>query len=205
MNHGRIEQTGTPNEVFQHPANEFVIDFLGNVNLFHGRVRRRQGRVRLAGARPSRGRRRQRAARLFVRPHELDIQTVRNGQPALPAKVQRILATGPMVKVELQRRGRRVDQRRNAARPLPRDPHRRRRPRLRQPARRQGVRRGLLDLEWGRGADFSREWSDSIQTGLWREVLVVSEADRRRRLCDRTVLPSLCSIFLRSCSGCPPP
>jgi len=100
MNRGRIEQTGTPNEVFQRPANEFVLDFLGNVNLFHGRV---QGGKAVFGslvldhpADAGEG-----AARLFVRPHDLDIQTVHNGQPAIPAKVQRILATGPLVKVEL--------------------------------------------------------------------------------------------------------
>ncbi|HEX6767050.1 MAG TPA: sulfate ABC transporter ATP-binding protein, partial [Polyangiaceae bacterium] len=38
MNEGRVEQIGTPAEVFEHPANAFVMDFLGNVNVFHGRV-----------------------------------------------------------------------------------------------------------------------------------------------------------------------
>ena len=38
MNQGRIEQTGTPDEVFHNPASEFVVTFLGNVNLFHGRA-----------------------------------------------------------------------------------------------------------------------------------------------------------------------
>ncbi|HZO05119.1 MAG TPA: sulfate ABC transporter ATP-binding protein, partial [Solirubrobacterales bacterium] len=38
MNEGKIEQVGTPAEVFEHPANAFVMDFLGNVNVFHGRV-----------------------------------------------------------------------------------------------------------------------------------------------------------------------
>ena len=38
MHNGRIEQHGTPQEVFDHPANPFVMDFLGNVNVFHGRV-----------------------------------------------------------------------------------------------------------------------------------------------------------------------
>src|SRR5512146_811600 len=38
MNKGRIEQVGTPDEVFHHPANEFVLNFLGRVNLFHGRI-----------------------------------------------------------------------------------------------------------------------------------------------------------------------
>ena len=38
MRAGKVEQAGTPQEVFEHPANAFVMDFLGNVNVFHGRV-----------------------------------------------------------------------------------------------------------------------------------------------------------------------
>src|SRR3954464_10587062 len=38
LNRGRIEQIGTPAEVYEHPANKFVYNFLGNVNLFHGRL-----------------------------------------------------------------------------------------------------------------------------------------------------------------------
>ena len=34
MNHGRIEQVGSPNEVYDNPANAFVYQFLGDVNLF---------------------------------------------------------------------------------------------------------------------------------------------------------------------------
>src|SRR6186713_2006611 len=38
MNEGRIEQDGSPEEVFEHPKTSFVMNFLGNVNIFHGRV-----------------------------------------------------------------------------------------------------------------------------------------------------------------------
>lgn len=38
LNKGRIEQYGTPLEVFEHPKNEFVMDFLGNVNKLPVRV-----------------------------------------------------------------------------------------------------------------------------------------------------------------------
>src|SRR5881628_2067729 len=38
MNQGRIEQAGTPQEVYDHPATPFVYLFLGHVNLFHGRI-----------------------------------------------------------------------------------------------------------------------------------------------------------------------
>ena len=36
MSHGAIEQIGTPDEVWQHPANGFVYDFLGSYNEFEG-------------------------------------------------------------------------------------------------------------------------------------------------------------------------
>ena len=43
MNKGRIEQAGTPDQVYEHPANPFVLNFLGNVNLFHGRHHQPEG------------------------------------------------------------------------------------------------------------------------------------------------------------------
>ena len=39
MNHGRIVQVGTPTDIYEFPANRFVADFIGSVNLFEGRVR----------------------------------------------------------------------------------------------------------------------------------------------------------------------
>lgn len=38
MNAGRIVQTGTPREIYEAPANRFVADFIGSVNLFEGKV-----------------------------------------------------------------------------------------------------------------------------------------------------------------------
>jgi putrescine transport system ATP-binding protein len=38
MNAGKIVQTGTPREIYEAPANRFVADFVGSVNLFEGRV-----------------------------------------------------------------------------------------------------------------------------------------------------------------------
>ncbi len=38
MNHGRIEQVGTPQEVYDRPANLFVADFIGSSNILHGTV-----------------------------------------------------------------------------------------------------------------------------------------------------------------------
>jgi sulfate transport system ATP-binding protein len=84
MNQGRIEQTGTPDEVFHNPASEFVVTFLGNVNLFHGRH----------GANGQ-------AARVFVRPHELDIERAPSNGESVFARVLRIQSAGPLVRVEL--------------------------------------------------------------------------------------------------------
>ena len=57
---GRIEQIGTPEEIYDHPASPFVYDFLGNVNLFSGRVREGSvviGETKFAGGRIRRGNR----------------------------------------------------------------------------------------------------------------------------------------------------
>src|ERR687890_855050 len=44
-NQGRIEQIGTPEEVYEHPVSPFVYNFLRNVNLFPGRVQ--DGRLKV--------------------------------------------------------------------------------------------------------------------------------------------------------------
>ena len=54
MNRGRIEQVGTPDEVYNRPATSFVYNFLGNVNLFHGRVENGMARIDQRGYRTHR-------------------------------------------------------------------------------------------------------------------------------------------------------
>jgi sulfate/thiosulfate transport system ATP-binding protein len=78
MNGGRIEQTGTPRELYEHPANEFVMSFVGPVN-------------RLGDA--------------LLRPH--DIQILRGGsdlyseESTVEALVRRVAHLGFEVRVEL--------------------------------------------------------------------------------------------------------
>src|SRR5690606_29045206 len=38
MSKGRVLQVGTPSEIYEHPVNRFVADFIGNVNLFEGKL-----------------------------------------------------------------------------------------------------------------------------------------------------------------------
>lgn len=93
MSHGKIEQVGTPDVVYNTPATPFVYDFLGDVNLFHGRV---DGGRFVAEGPAERG-----AASAFVRPHELDIEVSPTGRELVEAIVQSINPAGPLVKLEL--------------------------------------------------------------------------------------------------------
>lgn len=102
MNQGRIEQRGTPEQVFEHPANRFVIDFLGNVNVFHGRVQ--GGRAHLGPlslAYPEYPHQQSRPAAVYIRPHELEIERSPNGHASVEARVERINPTGSVVKIGL--------------------------------------------------------------------------------------------------------
>jgi sulfate transport system ATP-binding protein len=100
MNQGRIEQIGTPEEVFHRPATQFVMEFLGQVNVFHGRVRGGKamlGEVALDGHYfPGKD---EGAAMVYMRPHELDIKLYKNGAPSFQAKVTRINPAGSIAKV----------------------------------------------------------------------------------------------------------
>jgi sulfate transport system ATP-binding protein len=103
MNQGRIEQVGTPLEVFDHPASEFVMRFLGNVNVFHGRIHdghAHVGSLRLAC--PDYGEQDSQAAKVFVRPHELEISHSPNSVPSLNARIIHISPVGSVAKIHLE-------------------------------------------------------------------------------------------------------
>jgi len=94
MNKGRIEQTGAPDEVFRNPATEFVMKFLGDVNVFHGRL---HDETPVFTGAPSDAA----GVRLLVRPHDLAVQLTPGAGISLPARVYRVLTAGPLVKIEL--------------------------------------------------------------------------------------------------------
>lgn len=89
MNHGRIEQVGTPDEVYDHPATPFVLQFLGDVNLFHGRI----GHGRLGDGAEDVS---------FVRPHELDV-VAQAGEDTWPVTLSQTLTVGPNTRLEFRR------------------------------------------------------------------------------------------------------
>ncbi len=90
MNHGRIEQIGSPEEVYNQPATPFVYNFLGNVNLFHGRLEGDKAYIH----------ERETGHVVYVRPHLLEIDRQPNGGSHFRARIKHINAAGPLVKVE---------------------------------------------------------------------------------------------------------
>ena len=102
MNEGQIEQDGHAGRGLEHPATPFVMNFLGNVNIFHGRVQEREGAARAAGARlpGASARRGARPAAGYARPHELDISRTDDGG-GLWATVTDVRVVGAVVKIEV--------------------------------------------------------------------------------------------------------
>jgi sulfate transport system ATP-binding protein len=90
MNHGRIEQQGTPDEVYDHPATPFVLQFLGDVNLFHGRLDHTPGASASEGEVG------------YVRPHEMQVL----GEPqagSIAVTLSQVLTVGPHTRLEFRR------------------------------------------------------------------------------------------------------
>jgi sulfate transport system ATP-binding protein len=90
MNAGQIEQIGSPDEIYNHPASSFVYNFLGSVNLFHGRIDNGTTYIQQTAS----------DHLVFVRPHSLEITRQPNGANHFRATTKHINAAGPLVKVE---------------------------------------------------------------------------------------------------------
>jgi sulfate transport system ATP-binding protein len=75
MNSGKVEQVGSPQEVWDHPASPFVYGFLGDVNLIEG-----------VG---------------HVRPHDLDVQRYSPGASGIVVQLSRAIVVGPIARLEL--------------------------------------------------------------------------------------------------------
>ena len=75
MNAGHVEQVGGPRELYEEPANEFVMTFVGPVN---------------------------RLGDEFVRPHDIELRLEPNGKSSSRATVERVLHLGFEVRVELR-------------------------------------------------------------------------------------------------------
>ncbi|PSF34989.1 sulfate ABC transporter ATP-binding protein [Aphanothece hegewaldii CCALA 016] len=98
MNHGKIEQVGSPQEVYDHPATSFVMEFVGEVNILPGTVGLLDASAKhdtiLPNVHPSQ-------TQVFIRPHDLEIHCESDAQNK-PAIVKRIIHLGWEILVELE-------------------------------------------------------------------------------------------------------
>ena len=106
MNKGNIEQVGSPQQVWDHPASPFVYGFLGDVNLFHGRAH--EGEVHLGVddqtikiASPEHANTQDAKARAYVRPHDLQVRRYSHGDEGIVAQLTRAIVVGPIARLEL--------------------------------------------------------------------------------------------------------
>ena len=112
MNNGKIEQIGSPEEVWDHPASPFVYGFLGDVNLFHGRAHQGQMHIgKYNGLRldsPEHSHAQDAKAFAYVRPYDLDVQRPVSGedchacpsQHGILARLVRAILVGPLARLE---------------------------------------------------------------------------------------------------------
>lgn len=102
LNKGKIEQIGTPEEVYNNPATPFVYDFIGQVNLFRSRVHEgwaHIGNITLPA--PEHHQVRDQEAITYVRPYDIELQA----QPRdgfIPAIIDKISTAGAVLRLELR-------------------------------------------------------------------------------------------------------
>ncbi|MBP6419732.1 MAG: TOBE-like domain-containing protein, partial [Giesbergeria sp.] len=106
MNSGKIEQVGSPQEVWDHPASPFVYGFLGDVNLFHGRAH--EGELHVHGMQidlPESSAATGGMASAYVRPHDLEVARhvpgTASAAHSMVARLDRAIAVGPTARLEL--------------------------------------------------------------------------------------------------------
>jgi sulfate transport system ATP-binding protein len=100
MNHGRIEQVGSPAEVFEHPANDFVMRFLGHVNVLDAHLEANRARVGDVVLELGDHAAEQGPGRIYVRPHDVEIGRTETAG-AVRARVVRVTPLSAGLKVEL--------------------------------------------------------------------------------------------------------
>lgn len=102
MNHGRIEQVGAPEAIYDQPASPFVYEFVGQVNAFPARIH--EGWAEMAGIRlPAADFRsvRDTAAVAYIRPHEIAITEVSTGTAEeLKVEIESCTIAGAIMRID---------------------------------------------------------------------------------------------------------
>ncbi len=102
MNRGRVEQAGSPREIYEEPASAFAYGFIGTVNEFQGHIE--GAHVRVGDdllPHGATGLKEGREVIAFARPHEIKMVPYGEGARGIAAKVNRVLTAGSLARVEL--------------------------------------------------------------------------------------------------------
>ena len=86
MNQGKIEQIGSPDDVYQNPLNAFVYRFLGRVNEIKGSTLFENQLANTVG---------------YIRPHDITLRRVQNGN-SIPSEITHLHTFGSMIRIELR-------------------------------------------------------------------------------------------------------
>lgn len=102
MNQGRVEQSGSPRQIYEEPATAFAYSFIGNVNTFRGKI---EGNFIRVGSdllpHPRSGFQEGEPVIAYARPHDVEIFSDQHGEPGIAARVNRVLTNGTISRVEL--------------------------------------------------------------------------------------------------------
>lgn len=99
MSHGKIEQVGTPENIWKNPANKFVYDFLGHYNEFNGWKDKITGKIHLSHPANDVNTN----IKILVRPYEMGMSKLIPQQTDyIRARILHIHLVGLYVKLELQ-------------------------------------------------------------------------------------------------------
>jgi sulfate/thiosulfate transport system ATP-binding protein len=99
LNHGKIAQAGSPHELYDHPANEFVASFLGGANVIKSRVSAGAAKVGSNSVPAPIGAREGTPVQAFVRPHNIRVRRPSGDNPIDLGRVERLTRVGGFVKV----------------------------------------------------------------------------------------------------------
>jgi sulfate transport system ATP-binding protein len=96
MNNARVEQVGTPQEVYDRPSTPFVYQFLGNVNVLRAQA------LADAGAHQAHPATLQSDGQVYVRPHDIEVVRHSGDTPGIPAVLRYVHAAGPQARLTLE-------------------------------------------------------------------------------------------------------
>ncbi len=106
LNKGRVEQIGTPEDIYDRPATEFVASFVGASNVLNGQVMGGRAALGALDVRAPAGAGDGAGVRAFVRPHDVDLAP--EGAPGEPgpavatALIERMVRVGFMIRLDLR-------------------------------------------------------------------------------------------------------